>query len=163
MVASALLLAPPAARRAAAQDRPEPVVEIALGWVGFADDGIVNEGMLGGAGRWYLTPRLSVGPEILYIDGSNHYHLSATGNVMFDLFSPATPRTVMPFVVAGGGLFRTRELIFNDYVTSTEGAFTAGGGVRALASQRVMVGVDARVGWELHIRVNGFVGVRLGR
>ena len=45
----------------------------------------------------------------------------------------------------------------------TEGAFTAGGGVRAFASDRVTVGIDARVGWELHLRVNGFVGVRLGR
>ena len=69
----------------------------------------------------------------------------------------------MPFVVAGAGLFRTRDTFLHDDFTSTEGAFTAGGGVRAFAGQRVMVGVDARVGWELHLRVNGFVGVRVGR
>jgi hypothetical protein len=27
----------------------------------------------------------------------------------------------------------------------------------------VFVGAEARVGWELHVRVNGLVGVRLGR
>jgi len=33
---------------AAAQERPGPTVEIAAGWVGFADDGIVSEGMVVG-------------------------------------------------------------------------------------------------------------------
>ena len=66
-------------------------------------------------------------------------------------------------VVAGGGLFQTRETFSTSDFTSSEGAFTAGGGVRAFAGQRVMVGVDARVGWELHLRINGFVGVRFGR
>jgi hypothetical protein len=161
--ASLVMLAAPLVERAAAQEPPAPVVELSLGWIGFADDGIVNEGMLGGAGRWYLTPRIGVGPEIVYIDGSNHSHLMVTGNVTFDLLSPSTPRSVMPFVVAGGGLFRTRDTFLSDDFTSTEGAFTAGGGVRAFAGQRVMVGIDARVGWELHLRVNGFVGVRLGQ
>jgi hypothetical protein len=44
-----------------------------------------------------------------------------------------------------------------------EGAFTAGGGVRALVGPRVFVGAEARVGWELHLRLNGIIGVRLGR
>ena len=163
VVVTFVFAASPMVQRAAAQERPAPVAEIALGWVGFADDGIVNEGMIGGAARWYLTPRISVGPEVVYIDGSNHNHLVVTGNVMFDILSPSTPRSVMPFVVAGGGLFQTRETFSTSDFTSSEGAFTAGGGVRAFAGQRVMVGVDARVGWELHLRINGFVGVRFGR
>jgi hypothetical protein len=51
----------------------------------------------------------------------------------------------------------------NEDFTHTEGAFTAGGGVRAPVGKRVTVGVDARIGWETHIRINGVVGVRLGR
>jgi len=38
-----------------------------------------------------------------------------------------------------------------------------GGGVRALVGDRVTIGIDARVGWELHVRVNGLVGLQLGR
>jgi hypothetical protein len=38
-----------------------------------------------------------------------------------------------------------------------------GGGVTALVGQHVIVGAEARIGWELHIRLNGMVGVRLGR
>jgi opacity protein-like surface antigen len=164
LVAIALLVFP-LAGAAAAQDNPPPAVEFEAGWVGFADDGIANEAMVGGTARWYLSPRLGIGPELVYVSGSNHSHLIVTGNVTFDILSPATgrPRPVTPFLVAGGGWFQTRETFNSGDFTSSEGAFTAGGGVRAAAGDRVTIGIDARVGWELHIRVNGFVGIRLGR
>jgi len=41
--------------------------------------------------------------------------------------------------------------------------FTARGGVRAFVGDRVTIGVDMRVGWELHVRVNGLVRLQLGR
>jgi hypothetical protein len=150
---------------AAAQERPRPSVEVGAGWVGFADDGIVNEGMIGTAARWYVLPRISLGPEIVYTSGTSHSHLTVTGNVTYDILTATTglSRRVTPFLVAGSGLFQTRETFFNGEFTSNEGAFTAGGGVRASASDRVTFGLDVRVGWELHLRVNGFVGVRLGR
>jgi hypothetical protein len=34
--------------------------------------------------------------------------------------------------------------------------------VRARAGERVTLGLDARLGWEAHLRVNGTIGVRLG-
>ena len=150
---------------AAAQDRPGPAAEFAAGWVGFADDGIVSEGLVGGAARWYLLPRISVGPEVVYIRGDNHSHLIVTGDVTFDVFAPTRdrPRQVTPFLVVGAGVFQTRESFSTGTFRSTEGAFTGGGGVRALVSDRVTVGVDVRVGWELHVRVNGSIGFRLGR
>jgi hypothetical protein len=159
------LLVVPMADLAAAQERPGPVVEFTAGWMGFADDGIVSESLVGGAARLYLLPRISVGPEIAYIHGENHSHLMVTGNVTCDLRSPTNGRSrgVTPFVVAGGGLFRTREQFPVGTFTSSEGAFTAGGGVRAFAGDRVTVGVEMRVGWELHVRVSGLVGVQLER
>jgi len=66
-------------------------------------------------------------------------------------------------VVAGGGVFQTREHFFNGTYTSSEGAFTVGGGVRALAADRVTLGVEVRAGWEAHIRINGLIGVQLWR
>jgi hypothetical protein len=53
-------------------------------------------------------------------------------------------------------------LFVGDY-TSTEGAFTAGGGVRTLLGDRIILGGDVRIGWELHIRVGGTIGVRFGQ
>src|SRR4249920_834673 len=107
---------------ATAQDRPGPAAELAAGWVGFADDGIVSESLVGGAARWYLLPRISVGPEVAYIHGNNHSHLMVTGNMTYDLLSPTNgrPRRVSPFVVAGGGLFQTREQFFSGTFTSSE-------------------------------------------
>ena len=145
-----------------AQEMPRGAVEFSAGWIGFADDGIVSETPIGGAVRWHLSPRVSVGPEILWIDGSNHSHLALTGNVTFDLLGPTNghPARVTPFIVLGAGMFQTSESFVNDDFTSTEGAFTAGGGIRATPTDRITVGVDARVGWETHIRVSGFIGVR---
>jgi hypothetical protein len=164
--ASILLMSAPLARSAAAQgkERPGPVAELAAGALNFADDGVVREGFVGGAARFYVLPRISVGPEIAYIDGRSHSHLMVTGNVTFDLVRPVNgePRAVTPFAVVGGGLFQTRELFPNREVfTSADGAFTAGGGVRAVVGKYVVVGAEARIGWELHIRLNGMVGVRL--
>lgn len=148
-----LLIAPVAveARQAA------PSIDVAVGWVGFADDGIVSEALVGGAARWHLHPRLSIGPEVVYIQGDNHSHLVVTANLTFD-FRPE--KSVEPFVVVGGGLFQTRESLFTGDFTSSEGAFTVGGGVRGRVTDRVRVGIDARIGWEAHIRVGGFVSVR---
>ena len=136
-------------------------IDIAGAWVGFPDDGItVGETLVGGAARWQVRPRLSIGPEIVFIQGDNHSHLVVTGNVVFD-FRPE--QRVQPFLVAGGGMFRTHEEFFDDAVTSSEGAFTAGGGVRGRVTDRVSIGVDARIGWEPHLRIGGFVSVRVGR
>lgn len=159
------LLAPPMAHAVNAQGRPSPAAEVAAGWVGFADDGIVGETLIGGAARVYLLPRLGVGPEVLYLRGQRHSHLVLTGNITWDLFAPTNgrPPAVTPFLVVGAGLFQTRETFPSGDFTSSEGAFTAGGGVRALAGDRVTIGLDARIGWELHMRVNATVGVRLGR
>ena len=152
-------------RPASAQEHPGPVAELAAGALLFADDGIVTEGLVGGAGRFYILPRISLGPEIAYIQGENHSHLMLTGNVTFDLVRPinGVARPVTPFVVVGGGLFRTREQFPNNQIfTSTEGAFTAGGGVRVLVGRHLILGAEARIGWESHIRLNGMVGVRFG-
>jgi hypothetical protein len=160
-----VLLAAPMAHLAAAQNRPGPAVELGAGWVGFADDGIVSEGLVAGAARWYLLPRVSLGPELVYIHGAQHSHLVVTGNVTWDVLAQTNrrPRQVTPFLVAGGGVFQTREQFLNGTFTSSEGAFTAGGGVRALVGDRVTVALEMRLGWETHIRINGLVGLHLGR
>jgi hypothetical protein len=162
IVTAFLVFAPVSSTPAFAQD---PWLDVSAGWVGFADDGVVSESMVGGAGRFYLTPRIAVGPELLYISGENHSHTVLTGNLTFDVIAPAAgrPARITPFLVVGGGVFQTRESFFGEDVTHTEGAFTAGGGVRAAAGDRVSVGVDVRLGWETHLRVNGTIGVRLGR
>ena len=165
ILVSSAVFATVIAHPAAAQHRSGPVAELTAGWVGFADDGIVSEGVVGGSARWYVHPRISVGPELVYVIGDNHSHLIVTGNLTWDLLAPVSGRSrrITPFLVAGGGVFQTRETLFSGSFTSNEGAFTAGGGVRAAVGDRVTVGVDSRIGWELHLRVSGSIGVRVGK
>src|SRR6185436_5107711 len=73
------------ARPGSAQERPAPVAEVHGGTLLFADDSVVKENFIGGAGRFYVLPRISIGPEIAYISGSRHSHLMLTGNLTFDL------------------------------------------------------------------------------
>jgi hypothetical protein len=162
LIIAATLLLSATASPALAQQHPSASIDVAAGWVGFADDGIVSETMFGGGVRWYVSPRVSVGPEVIYIAGDNHSHYVVTGNVTFDLLAPNSggPRVVTPFVVAGGGLFQTSESFASETFRSSEGAFTAGGGVRIAAGDHVTFGIDARIGWETHLRVNALVGIR---
>jgi hypothetical protein len=155
---------------ATAQDgagaRPAPVVEVTGGYAGFLDDAIIEHGVFGGSARVYLLPRVSVGPEIVYMVGPHDDRdLFVTGNLTFDILGPSggRPRRVTPFLVAGGGWFRHSDRFGFEEFSSTEGAFTAGGGLRAWASERVFLAADARVGWEPHVRFTGTVGFALGR
>jgi hypothetical protein len=152
------------ASTSSAPRRPSPVAEGTLGWSGFADEGIVHHGLFGTGARVYLTPRVSVGPELQYMVGPDQDRdLLLTGNLVFDVRGPApnATRRWTPYVVAGGGLFRHSDRFLTGTYTSTEGAFTAGAGVRAWTTDRVSVAADARLGWELHVRLAATVGVAL--
>ncbi len=160
-VVAALILS---ALPTSAQDRPAPALDLAAGWVGFADDGIVSELPFAAAARWYLTPRISIGPEVTFIAADSHSHQIVTGNLTFDFLPPrnGTPR-ITPFIFVGGGLFRTSEGFANrPPFSATEGAFTLGGGVRVPLNDRVAAGMEARIGWEPHLRITGFVSIGLG-
>jgi hypothetical protein len=138
--------------------RDTAAAEIVVGHAGFVDDATIHHGVLGGAIRWYVTPRVSVGPEIVYMRGPrDDRDLMLTGNVTFDFLSPVPRHRFTPFAVVGGGWFRHSDR----FGPSSEGAFTAGIGLRANVSDRWYVGGDARFGWELHTRVAGVVGIRL--
>ena len=135
--------------------------ELTGGHAGFVDDATIHHGVIGGALRWYVSPRISVGPELAYMRGpDDDRDLMLTGNVTFDLRAPAPGRVVTPFLVAGAGLFRHSDRIGPVPFSSSEGAFTAGGGVRARVSDRWFVGGEARFGWELHTRLSLLIGFK---
>lgn len=141
---------------------PAPALEINSGYAGFVDESMIHHFTFGGAMRWYLSQRFSVGPEVVYMDGPDgDSDVMATGNVTFDLLSPRASRSWMPYVVAGGGLLRHRQPTGTGSFTSSEAAFTAGVGARAAVSERWFVGAEWRVGTELHTRVTGLIGISL--
>jgi hypothetical protein len=158
-----LALAAPAAAQSGA--RPASTIEIEAGYAGFVDDSTIDHGVIGVSGRYYLTPRVAIGPEFVYMRGPDFDRdLFLTGNVTFDVLRPARgrPARVTPYFVAGAGLFHHRDRFGNRTFGSSEGAFTGGGGVRAWVSDRVYAGAELRLGWEPHYRVTGHLGFALG-
>ena len=142
----------------AAQERPV-VVDGTAGYTGLVDDATDHFLALGGAVRVYLTPHISVGPEFVYMFGDDAIRDRAvmlTGNVTIDVF-PVNTRRVTPFVVAGGGMFWSRESFPSGPFWSSDPAFTAGGGVRVKVGERVSLAAEYRLGWELHHRLTGSV------
>lgn len=166
--AMALLLTLASATPALAQSptlaRPVIVVEGTAGWVGFGDESLIHHTLIGTSARAYVTPRISLGPEVQYLIGpGSDRDLVLTGNVMLDVLAPRPdrPRRLTPFVVLGGGLFRHSDRFGSSTFTSTEGAVTAGIGMRGWINDRVFIAGDARLGWEAHMRLAATVGVVL--
>jgi hypothetical protein len=143
--------------------RPAPTVEVTAGYAGFADEGVIHHAVVGAAARAYVSPRVAVGPELVYMVGPNEDRdLILTGNLTFDL-RRSRPGIVVPYLLAGGGLFQHSDRFGTQTFRSREGAFTAGAGARAWVSDRAYVAGEYRLGWEVHYRITGHVGVAIGR
>lgn len=146
---------------AQAQEPPQAFADFSGGWVGFPDDGLVSEPLIGGTLGWFVSPRVSVGPEVSLLQGSDHRHLFLAGNLTFHLATRDSQR-VVPYVVVAGGLFQSHYDHPDGSVTTRDGMLSAGAGLHASVSRRVSLGFEARAGWESHLRVTGSIGVKLG-
>jgi hypothetical protein len=154
-----------AAPAAAQPDRPAPVVELSGGYAAFIDDGPIAHAVVAASARWYLSGRLSVGPEITYMIGpGSDRDLFLTGNLTVDLRAPGQgPRPrIVPYVLAGAGILRHTDSFFGETYAAHEGALTAGAGVRIRATPRVSIAPEFRIGWEPHTRLGVTVGYDLG-
>jgi hypothetical protein len=156
------LLVAAAAGTAAAQERRPMTIEGTVGWAGFVDDATIEHTVFGGALLVPLTPRTSVGPEFMYMAGpGSDRDRFVIGSIWFDALTPRAGTYVTPYLVAGAGYMRHTDEFSGRSFSSGEGAFSAGGGVRAYLGDRVYAGADVRVGWELHLRAAAHVGIRL--
>jgi hypothetical protein len=95
---AALLCAP--AQPASAQHTPAPVIEVVVGRSGFIDEAWDYFTTIGGGARWFATPRLAIGPEVVYLFGGpaglETSHLSVTGSVSFDMVRDEGDRRLVP-------------------------------------------------------------------
>jgi Outer membrane protein beta-barrel domain len=156
------------ARSSVAQDLPRSALEFSTGWAGFVDNATIHHAVFGGAARYYLTPRISVGPEFSYLVGPDDDRdlirdLILTGNLIFDVLRPIDnrPRRITPYLLAGGGYFQHRNVFSGRKFTASEGAFTAGGGVRLFLTRSFYIAPEWRLGWELHQRLTITIGMLL--
>jgi hypothetical protein len=160
----AVMLAAMAGPVRSAEAQSAAVVEFTAGMAAFIDEVPIGHHLIGAAVRVPVTPRLSVGPEIVYMRGpGNARNVFGTGNLTFDLRDAPVgrPRRIMPFLVVGGGVSRLSNRFNGSPFSSHEFAITGGGGVRVWFTPRVYVAGEYRVGWEPHARITGTLGFAL--
>ncbi|MEO5819486.1 MAG: outer membrane beta-barrel protein [Vicinamibacteraceae bacterium] len=152
-----------AAGEAQGQARRPVAIEGTVGWAGFVDDATKHHSLFGVGARWPIGRRISVGPEVFLTHASTDDDSFVLGSVWVDLGPSPDVARVVPYVVMGAGYMRHSERFGRQRFVSGEGSFTAGGGVRAHLTDRIYVGGDLRIGWELHLRAAGHIGVTFPR
>lgn len=156
------------AASASAQARPAPTSPFALeaqgGWIGFADEGRIDHGLVGVALPIRLAKRLSVGPELVYAIGpSEDRDLFLTGNVWVTLGTVTDEDggpSFSPFIVGTYGLMRHTDRTPYWTYSSTELTASVGAGLRIEPNERWYIAPEFRFGMALHMRVSVSVGYR---
>lgn len=154
---------------AVAQDRPSPIVEAVVGRSSFIDEVWDHFTTIGAGARFFVTPRVAIGPEIAYLRGeferTDSSNITVTGNITFDLVHDGSP--VVPYLVAGGGFIRQSTLVGSgpgsttlQTFSSSEGTFSGGAGARIALGSRAFIAPEFRLGWEPTMRVAVMIGFR---
>jgi len=136
--------------------KPKPELRVTGGWVGFIDEDFIDHGAIGASLRYYLTLRVALEPELLYMIGPrNDRDITLIPHISFD-FRPGQP--VRPYVIGGVGFHQFRDK-FNG-VEFTDNQWTANGGVgvRIPVAPNIFVSPELRLGFETFIRAAASVG-----
>jgi hypothetical protein len=155
------------------QLRP-PIVEgkVIFGTATFGDD--IDHKVIGGALRAYVTKRLSIEPEYLYLRNSEDdqdHHFQP--NVAFDFITDSTGRLIV-YGIGGVGVLHHKgsRISFNDFFTGeprvvntafTTWTATAGVGAKIFVTKRLFVSPELRIGREPTVRATINVGYVFGR
>ena len=148
---------------AAAQTPTDPPSVLLIGGhTAFVDDRNIGHGVVGAGLEWLVSPRLAVGPEVLYMVGpGTDRDLLLLGTLRAGVLP--FRRRVVPFVVGTAGLLRHSETWPDGTYSDVTYVVAGGGGVRIRASDRVFVAPEVVFGVPLHIRTTVTLGVRWGR
>ena len=135
----------------------------------FAED--LEHKLAGAAVRVYVTKRLSIETEYLYLRRSkDDQDQIVQPNVVFDFTDPT--KRVVAYAIAGAGVLHNKGRVFrSDFVTGApsvrEISFTtwtasAGGGLKIFLTKRLFVSPELRLGREPTFRATINVGYVFG-
>jgi len=146
---------------------PKVEGKVIFGSAVFGDD-VDNEHKLVGASvRAYVTKRLSIEPEYLYLRHTeNDQDQLFQPNVAYDFTDP-TKRLVAYGIVGAGVLHHKGRFVDNDFVTGTTRIFdtsfttwtaTVGAGAKIFLTKRLFVSPELRIGRQPTVRATINVG-----
>jgi len=128
-----------------------------VGYSNFLDEGPLHHLVTGGAARFYVTNRLAVEPEFLFMYRSRQdIDFQVIPNVVFE-FTKRESR-FQPYAIGGVGLQRHRELTGTGYYWSNSWTGSAGIGTKIFLSDRLYVAPEFRLGLEPIVRITASVG-----
>ena len=133
------------ARAQQADDLTPPKVEAraTFGASGFGDEIEYPHVVAGGSVRFYLTRRLSVGPELLYMRHSaDDQDYLFTPAVAYDLTDPR--KRAVPYIIGGVGAFQHRGRFGS---SPTTWSADVGAGVKLFLNNRIFLAPEARIGY----------------
>lgn len=138
---------------------PKVEGKVIVGSAIFGDD--IEHKVVGGAVRVYVTKRLSIEPEYLYLRHSeNDQDQMFQPNVAYDFTDP-TKRFVAYGIAGVGVLHHKGRFLSNDFVTGAPRVFdtsfttwtaSVGAGVKIFVTKRFFVAPELRVGREPTVR-----------
>ena len=145
--------------------RPKVEGKVIFGSAIFGED--LEHKLVGGAVRAYVTKRLSIEPEYLYLRRSENDqdHLGQI-SVAYDFTDPT--KRFVPYGIAGAGVLHNKGRVFgSDFVTGapfvreiefTTWTASAGGGLKIFLTDRLFVSPELRLGREPTFRATINVG-----
>ena len=128
-----------------------------IGYSNFLDEQPLHHLVTGGSARFYVTKRLAVEPEFLFMyRSSRDIDFQFIPNVVFD-FTKRESR-FQPYAIGGVGLQRHRELTGTGYYWSNSWTGSAGIGTKIFLSDRLYLAPEFRLGLEPIVRITASVG-----
>lgn len=147
----------------AQQDQPltSPKVEgkVIFGSATFGED--IEHKMVGAALRVYVTKRLSIEPEYLYLHHSeNDQDQIVQPNVVYDFTDPT--KRVVAYGTFGVGVLKHKGSFFGNDNSFTTWTTSVGGGLKIYLTKRLFVSPELRVGREPTVRATINAGYVFG-
>lgn len=135
------------------------IVEGQLARGAFLDESAIPHSMFGAGARFFVIPRLAIGPEVTHMRGPGQDRdWVLLANASIDLRS-RTGRRVIPYVLAGAGMMRHTDGTEPRFPRAYGLLVNVGIGTRVVVSDRWFLAPEFRIGREPHWRFGVSAGM----